>query len=107
MTLAPSVPIRPGFVAVLDFPRPPAGLAVWATGLTPAGPTKDGPGQLNTPITCGNVIVHPGDIVLADEDGVVVVPRREAAAVLERAQARVEREAGWLEHIARDDYGVL
>lgn len=84
-----------------------AGLPVWATGLTPAGPTKDGPGQINTAIACGNVLVRPGDIVLGDEDGVVVIPREDAEKVLQAVRARQAREKGWLEHIERDDYGVL
>lgn len=83
------------------------GLPVWSTGRTPAAPTKDGPGQLNTPVTCGNVLVYPGDLVFGDEDGVVVIRRQEAAAVLERARARVEKERLWLEHIARDDFSLL
>jgi regulator of RNase E activity RraA len=83
------------------------GFAVWATGNTPAAPTKDGPGQLNTPITCGNVLVFPGDLIFADEDGVVVIRRQEAEAVLERARGRIERENGWLEGIARDDFSPL
>ena len=83
------------------------GFPVWSTGNTPAAPTKDGPGQLNTPITCGNVLVYPGDLIFGDEDGVVVIRRREAEAVLERAQGRVEKESGWLEHIARDDFSML
>lgn len=83
------------------------GFPVWCIGRTPAAPTKDGPGQLNTPVTCGNVIVHPGDLVLADEDGVVVIRRAEAEDVLERSQARIEKEQGWLESIARDDYSPL
>lgn len=84
-----------------------AGLPVFATGLTPAAPTKDGPGQLNTVIACGNVIVHPGDIVIGDEDGVVIVPRAEAASVLEMVRNRQARERMWLEHIARDDFSPL
>lgn len=83
------------------------GLVVFATGLTPAGPTKDGPGQINTVIACGNVVVRPGDIVLGDEDGVVVVPREDAAAVLEAVRDRQAKERMWLEHIARDDYSLL
>jgi regulator of RNase E activity RraA len=83
------------------------GFAVWSTGNTPAAPTKDGPGQLNTPITCGNTIVNPGDLVFADEDGVVVIRRQEAEDVLERAQGRVDKERGWLEHIERDDFSIL
>lgn len=83
------------------------GFPMWCTGTTPAGPTKEGPGQLNTPVSCGNVPVHPGDLIFADEDGVVVIRRQEASAVLERTQRRIEKEQGWLEHIARDEYGVL
>lgn len=83
------------------------GLPVFATGLTPAAPTKDGPGQLNTVIACGNVIVHPGDIVIGDEDGVVIVPQDGAAAVLELVRSRQAREQMWLEHIARDDFSPL
>lgn len=83
------------------------GLPVFATGLTPAAPTKDGPGQLNTVIACGNVIVHPGDIVIGDEDGVVIVPRTDAGSVLEMVRSRQARERMWLEHIGRDDFSPL
>jgi regulator of RNase E activity RraA len=80
---------------------------VFAIGLTPAGPTKDGAGQLNTPISCGGVVVFPGDIVVGDEDGVVVVRKEEAPAVLERTRARVERERGWFERIAQDELFLM
>ncbi len=83
------------------------GLPVFATGLTPAAPTKDGPGQLNTVIACGSVVVHPGDIVIGDEDGVVIVPVTEAASVLEMVRSRQAREQMWLEHIGRDDFSPL
>jgi regulator of RNase E activity RraA len=83
------------------------GLPVWCTGHTPAAPTKDGPGQVNTPVTCGNVLVHPGDLVFADEDGAVVIRRLEVDDVLERARGRIEKEDGWLERITRDDFSPL
>jgi len=83
------------------------GLPVFATGLTPAAPTKDGPGQINTVIACGNVVVQPGDIVLGDEDGVVIVPREAAARVWEMVRARQAREQSWLDRIARDDFSPL
>ena len=50
------------------------------------------PIEVNVPITCGGVLVNPGDVVLADEIGVVVVPQEEAGEVLARAQAQAEME---------------
>jgi len=84
-----------------------ADLPIWATGLTPVGPTKLGPGQINQPTSCGGVIVNPGDVILADEDGVVVVPRDELEAVIARSHERVAKEEGWLARIAQDDFSPL
>ncbi|HAI86771.1 MAG TPA: methyltransferase, partial [Firmicutes bacterium] len=47
-------------------------------------------------ISCGGVVVEPGDIVVGDEDGVVVVPRREAEAVAEKVRDRIAKEDAWL-----------
>jgi regulator of RNase E activity RraA len=80
-----------------------SGLPVFAIGLTPVGPTKEGAGQINLPISCGGVVVNPGDIIVGDEDGVVAVPRQEAAAVLERTHARMRLETAWFEQIARGE----
>lgn len=63
-----------------DFP-------VYCTGTTPGGPYKEGPGEINVPIACGGVSVTPGDIILADPDGIIVIPHRDAAAILEDAKA--------------------
>jgi regulator of RNase E activity RraA len=63
---------------------------VYATGTTPGGPYKEGPGEINVPIACGEVTVEPGDIILCDPDGVTVIPKGEAAAVL--ADARKFKE---------------
>ena len=60
-------------------------LPVYATGSTPGGPYKEGPGEINVPIACGNIHVEPGDIILGDSDGVIVIPRRDAADLLEKA----------------------
>ncbi len=62
-----------------DFP-------VYATGTNPGGPYKEGPGEINVPVACGNISVNPGDIILADPDGVIVIPRRDAAVILEDAK---------------------
>jgi regulator of RNase E activity RraA len=53
---------------------------------------KDGPGEVNVPISCGGTVVAPGDIVVGDADGVAVVPREHADEVLALADALVERE---------------
>lgn len=67
-------------IGTWDFP-------VYCTGTTPGGPYKEGPGEINVPVSCGGVTVFPGDIILADPDGVIVIPRRDAAKVLEDAKA--------------------
>lgn len=58
------------------------GFAAWARAVTPAGPYKNGPGQVDVPVAVGGVVVHPGDLVVGDDDGVIVVPAAEAAASL-------------------------
>ena len=70
------------------------GLAEYARGSVPrAGTNPQGRGEVNVPIACGGVAVLPGDVVVADEDGVVVVPRADAAAVAQRARI-VQQQKG-------------
>lgn len=83
------------------------GFAVFAIGLTPSGPTKDGVGQINLPISCGGVVVFPGDIIVGDSDGVVVVRKDEATDVLGRTRARVALERTWLDRIARGELFLM
>ena len=61
-------------------------LPIYATGTNPAGPYKEGPGEVNVPIACGSITVNPGDIILGDKDGVIVIPRQDAAEILEKAR---------------------
>lgn len=61
-----------------DFP-------IYATGTTPGGPYKEGPGEVNVPISCGDITVNPGDIIVADEDGVIVIPLADAEHILAEA----------------------
>lgn len=68
-------------------------LGVWALGATPAGPHKEGPGEIGYPIACGGLVVAPGDLIAADEDGVVVVPREAAEAVIAAAEGHAAKEA--------------
>lgn len=65
---------------------------VFARAITPAGPYRNGPGSVNVDVAIGGVVVHPGDLVLGDDDGVVVVPADKAEDVLAGARAKHERE---------------
>ncbi|HWX46612.1 MAG TPA: RraA family protein [Roseomonas sp.] len=74
-------------------------LGVWARGATPAGPYKDGPGEIGYPVSCGGLVVAPGDLIAADEDGVVVVPREDAAGVIAAAEAHSRKEQEMMQAI--------
>lgn len=69
-------------------------LPVFAAGTSPFGPWKNGPGEIAYPVACGGVPVMPGDLVVGDADGVVIVPRADAAAVVAAAEAVHSRELG-------------
>lgn len=77
-----------------------AAFPVFARGITQRGPYKDGPGEINVPVTIGEMIVNPGDVLVGDADGLVAVPAAEAADVLEKAKAQEAREARMLAAIA-------
>lgn len=66
---------------------------VFARGVSPIPGGQDGPGEIGGPITCGGVRVNPGDVVVADEEGLVVVARARAETVLKNARARAARDA--------------
>jgi regulator of RNase E activity RraA len=72
-------------ITVLGFPA-------FSRTVTPGGCDKDGPGEINAPVSCGGVAVHPGDIVIGDRDGIVVVRRADAAEVLDLVRALVKNE---------------
>ena len=84
-------------LAALAFPA-------FSRSVSAGGCDKDGPGEINVPISCGGVVVSPGDIVVGDRDGVVIVPRADAADVLSLVQALVERET---KRVAEIKSGVL
>lgn len=69
------------------------GFPLFARGRSPIPAGKEGPGEINHPIRCGGVVVQPGDIVVADDEGIVVIPLAKAAEVLKKAQAKTEADA--------------
>jgi RraA family protein len=73
---------------------------VYACGATPRGPYKDGPGEINVPVVVGGMVVNPGDIVVGDEDGITVIARGDAEAVLALAQKKKASEDKTLKDIA-------
>jgi regulator of RNase E activity RraA len=75
------------------------GFPIFCLGVVPAGSQKNWGGNINVPIHCGGVEVSPGDIIVGDSDGVVVVPADIAAEVLAMAQRRVAMEAEWIKGI--------
>jgi regulator of RNase E activity RraA len=68
------------------------GLAVYARGISPAGPWKNGPGRIGFPVACGNVVCNPGDAIIGDSDGIVIVPRHALTTVIERTLAQEQTE---------------
>jgi regulator of RNase E activity RraA len=70
---------------------------LYATGSTPGGPFKEGPGEVNVPISIGNVAIMPGDIILGDADGIIVIPKKDAKKVLEAAIEYAKKDSAKLE----------
>jgi 4-hydroxy-4-methyl-2-oxoglutarate aldolase len=83
-----------------------AGFPVWSAAVSAQGTVKETPGAVNVPITVGGQIIRPGDAVLADDDGVVCVPRADVAAALEAARARVAKEEQTRKALADGQLGL-
>ncbi len=79
-------------------------LPVYARGLSPNGCNKDGPGEVGAIIACGGVAVRPGDVIVADRDGVTVAPLDDAAEIARLASGQMARERKRLAEIER---GIL
>jgi regulator of RNase E activity RraA len=77
------------------------GFPAYSRSVSPGACDKDGPGEINVPISCGGAVVMPGDIVVADADGVTVVPRAHAEEVLAAVAELVDREAKRVAEIGR------
>ncbi len=80
------------------------GFACYARAVCHRGPYKEGPGEINVPVTVGGMLVHPGDVLIGDDDGVVAISPAEARAVAEATRKKAAAEAATLESIAQGRY---
>ena len=87
----------PAIRRLVDFP-------VFARGVTPIGPLHRGPGEVNYPVSAGGIVVSPGDIIVGDLNGVVVVPRDIAPSVIARIEVRAAIEHDYQVAVARGEF---
>jgi len=79
---------------------------VWSRAVHGQGCVKETLGNVNTPIVCAGALVHPGDLIVADDDGIVVVRRTEAAEVMDKVDDRLSREEAKRERLAAGELGL-
>lgn len=75
------------------------GLPTYARAVNPAGPSKNGPGQVGAPIACANVVCNPGDAILGDRDGVIVISQNNLSSLADRLKKQNDFEIGFRERV--------
>jgi 4-hydroxy-4-methyl-2-oxoglutarate aldolase len=82
------------------------GFPVWAKAVSAKGTVKATPGSVNVPVVCAGALVSPGDIVVADDDGICIVPRETAHDALQKSEARTSKEEGVRRRLAEGEIGL-
>jgi 4-hydroxy-4-methyl-2-oxoglutarate aldolase len=82
------------------------GFPVWSKAISAKGTVKATLGAVNIPVVCGGVNIDPGDVVVADDDGVVIVPKKLAVDVAQKAQKRADDEDGKRKRLASGELGL-
>ncbi len=82
----------------------PLDLPVFARGQTPVGPLHRGPGEINYPICCGGIVTYPGDILVADQAGIVVIRQQIAVELLRRLRSFQAKNADYVEAVRRGEF---
>ena len=82
------------------------GFPVWSKAIFAQGTVKETIANVNVPIVCGGQLINPGDVIVADDDGVVVVRRLDVAEVLKKSLAREEKEAGVRKRLEAGELGL-
>lgn len=86
-------------LTALNFP-------VWSKAVSSQGTVKNVPGDVNIPVVCAGALINPGDVVIADADGVVVVPREAAVEVAKASEQRVAKEEKTRERLRKGELGL-